>query len=482
MSKKSRRFNTPEFNFVPEDVKPYYIYNSVYNLCSADDIVNRIKYDSILTFKNIRKGIFDLDLTFVNESSCLCDIGRGKRPYCNKYICNACQMLRRIMEDVKLKDNKTIEIKTGKYEGKNFKIFEYDDNFSDYYNNTIIDSLNKEYSKMEFNLNLLEDNYFNLFKKTQHMTTDSYVTNYAITSIFINGKMQKYKIPNVILFEWIFSCGQNSKILKSQHYSFLELNNLHSLSKNVKSATAQIKIAPLNESVVFSILKQLIVVLHFLSKYAFIHGRPCIEYLHFTNKPCVYKYGDIQIESPITLHLEPSFYSSFTYETDEGQIIRLKSLNSKEITQDFLNFPVESIDIMVSHKPKVTPDSYNIPLISELRSHLVYCYKIGNKIDKLIKMHTEAGLPLLQGSFEFYCFLISLLCEDSFYTTFIENDKLRTIWYSLWKESEYESVNSNLLKMKTKDIIEYEDITGFVSNYYLRSDALKHFWECISGI
>jgi hypothetical protein len=92
------------------------------------------------------------------------------------------------------------------------------------------------------------------------------------------------------------------------------------------------------------------------------------------------------------------------------------------------------------------------------------------------------GLPILQGSFEFYCFLISLLCEDSFYTTFIENEKLRTIWYSLWKENEYESVNSNLLKLKTKDVIEYEDITGFVSKYYLRSDALKHFWECISNI
>jgi hypothetical protein len=482
MSKKSRRFNTPEFNFVPEDVKPYYIYNSIYNLCSADDIINRIKYDSILNFKNIRKGILDLDLVFVQDNSCLCDIGRGKRPLCNKFICNACNMLKRVMENIKLNDNKLIEIKTGKFEGKNLKIYEYDDVFMSYNINENLNCLNREYSKMEFNLNLLEDSYYNLFKRTEYMTTESYVTNYCNTSIFINGKMQKYKIPNLILFEWVFNCGGNTKIIKSQHYNFLELNNLHSLSKNVKSATAQIKIAPLNESVVFSILKQLIVVLHFLSKYAFIHGRPCIDYLHFTNKPCVYKYGDIHIESPITLHLEPSFYSSFTYETDDGKIIRLKSLTVKEKMHDYMNFPIESLDIIISPKPKNVPDNYNIPLISELRSHFIYCYKIGNKIHKLITLHTEMGLPILQGSFEFYCFLISLLCEDSFYTTFIENEKLRTIWYSLWKENEYESVNSNLLKLKTKDVIEYEDITGFVSKYYLRSDALKHFWECISNI
>ena len=482
MSKKSRRHNTPEFNFVPEDVISYTEYESIYNLCSADDIINRIKYDSILAFKNIRQGILDLNLTYVNDESCMCDLGRAKRPYVNKYTCNACQIIRRITEDVKIDKSNIINILTGRYEGKSFKVLEYDETFETYEYNETLNLVNREYAKMEYNLNLLEDNYYNLYKKTKCKATKSNITNYIISSIFINNKMIKYKLPNLILFDWTFYCGDKTKVCKTTHFKFMELNNLHSLSKNLKSATAQVKICPLNDTVVLEILKQLIVILHFLSKYAFIHGRPCIEYLQFTNKPCVYKYGDIQVESPVTLHLDPSLYTSLTYETDDGEFIRMKSINQFSLNSELINFPIESVDIMVNYKPKNTVDNYNIPLITDLRNHLVYCYKVGNKLDKLISLHTSFGVPILQSSFEFYCFLISLLCEDSFYTTFIENHKLRTIWYSLWKESEYEKVNNDLLKLKTKDVIEYEDITSFVSQYYLRSDSLKHFWECMSSL
>lgn len=482
MSKKSRRFNIPEFNFVPEDVASYKVFNTAYNLCSADDIITRIKYDNILTFKNIRQGILDLDATFVNDRSCMCQIGKGKRPYVNLYSCNACNMLRRLTKDVKIDDSNIITVQTGKYESKSFKITEYEDTFSLYEENQSLTFISNEYSKMEYNLNLLEDNYYNLFRRTKYMTTNSHITNYIIACIFLNNKMQKYKIPNTILFDWTFSCGKNTKVCRSTYLNFMELNNLHSFSKNLKSPTAQIKIAPLNETVVFEILKQLIVILHLLSKYAFIHGRPCIEYLNFTNKPCVYKYGEIQIESPITLHIDPSLYTSFTYETDEGEFLRLKTFNQFNLHPGYLNFPIESVDILVNHKPKNVPDNYNIPLILELRNHITYCYKIGNKLKKLLEFHTNFGIPLLQSSFEFYCFLISLLCEDSFYTTFIENQKLRTIWYSLWKESEYENVNIELLKLKTKDKIEYEDIVYFVSKYYLRNDSLKHFYDCLTNV
>jgi hypothetical protein len=481
MSKKSRRFNIPEFNFVPEDVVSYKTYNVTHNLCSADDIITRMKYDNILAFKNIRQGVLNLDESFVNDNSCMCQVGKGKRPFVNLYVCNACNMLRRLTKDVKMDDTDIITIQTGRYEGKSFKVTEYDDVYSSYELNEELTFISNEYSKMEYNLNLLEDSYYTLFKRTKYMTTSSYITNYIITCIFLNNKMQKYKIPNTILFDWSFCCNKNVKVCKASHLNFMELNNLHSFSKNLKSPTAQIKIAPLNESVVFEILKQLIVVLHLLSKYAFIHGRPCIEYLNFTNKPCVYKYGEMQVESPITLHIDPSLYTSFTYETDEGEFLRLKSYNQFNLHPGYLDFPVESVDIIINHKPKNTPDNYNIPLILELRNHITYCYKIGNKLKKLLDFHTNFGAPLLQSSFEFYCFLISLLCEDSFYTTFIENQKLRTIWYSLWKESEYESVNMELLKLKTKDKIEYEDIVHFVSKYYLRNDSLKHFYDCLSN-
>lgn len=482
MTKKSKRLNTPEFNFVPEDLVCYRAIDCANDLCSANDILDRIRYDSLLMFKNIKNGVLNLNSVYIKDDICKSDLGLGKRPYVNSFCCLGCKMLRSLCYNLKLPSNNLITIQVGKYEGRTLSVEKYDENFENHKNDLELDLIFKKFIRHENELNLIDDGIANIHRRTTVLSTSSGITNYAIISIIINNKMQKYKLNNCILLDWVYSCDGKIKFIKTPSYSFKELSGLESLSKHIKTATAQSKITPLNEKIVSAILKQLIVVLHFLSKYFFIHGRPCIDYLKFTNKPCNYKYGEVSVESPITLHLEPSYYTSITYEKDNNENVRFITNKHTDIQKMFSRYPVESIDLIVNYKPKTFLDNYEIPLLPDLKSHLVYCYKIGDRINDLIDLHTKYGTPLLHGSFEFYCFLISLLCEDNFYTTFIENDNLRTIWYSLWKLSEYEEVNNDLIKLKTKTDIYYEDIIQFVSKYYLRTDALKYFYECVSCI
>jgi hypothetical protein len=92
------------------------------------------------------------------------------------------------------------------------------------------------------------------------------------------------------------------------------------------------------------------------------------------------------------------------------------------------------------------------------------------------------GVPLLDSSFEFYCFLTALLCEDSFYITFMQNDSLRSVWYNLWRIGEYDDVMKELVKLKLLEKVEYENIIKYVSKFTLRTDAIDYFWENISTI
>ena len=83
----------------------------------------------------------------------------------------------------------------------------------------------------------------------------------------------------------------------------------------------------------------------------------------------------------------------------------------------------------------------------------------------------------MQSSFDFYCFIISLMCEDSFYVTFIEDIQMRRIWYNLWFAPEYEKMMEDLAKLKTNINVGHDDIINMVSRYTLRTDAIKFFWE-----
>ena len=182
----------------------------------------------------------------------------------------------------------------------------------------------------------------------------------------------------------------------------------------------------------------------------------------------------------MTVHLKPSFLTSIAFETDDGKHLRMCNFSKLNEGINFNQYPIESTDILIGYKKKTIADNNNIPMIPELKDYFVYCYKIGNQLSNFLTLYQNYGIPLVHSSFDFYCFLVSLLCEDSFHDTFMENEGLQSIWYSLWKTSEYEAMMEHLNKLRTYDTVTNEQLVKFVSSYHLRTDALKHFWDCIN--
>jgi len=482
MSKKSRRYNTVDFNFVPEDIVSYKTPTVLNTLCSADDILDRMRYDAAIHFKNLRNGEIKITDVYSSDDKCMCKMGWGKRPYVNKVFCNGCELIRRICSDVRIPEDFTINILTGKYTDRVIQVREIEAaKYGEYTHNPDYQAIFNYLTLREREAYLSGSSSSEKNFKTKIMVTDSPVTNYITTCVFMNNKLQKYKIPNICLFDWTFSCDDKVRLLEPPSLSLDEVCMIENYQKKNKTATANVQLNPLTVAMTISILKQLVSTLHFMNKYFFIHGRPCLDYIRFTKKAVSYKYLNVSIECPVTLHIQPTFSSSFTYDTDDGRVLRLVAKRSHNVNKN-VSLPIEFTDIIVTPKAKAAEVSNDIGLLQQIQENMVYGYKIGNRVSNFIEYTTMYGVPLLDSSFEFYCFLTALLCEDSFYITFMQNDSLRSVWYNLWRIGEYDDVMKELVKLKLLEKVEYENIIKYVSKFTLRTDAIDYFWENISTI
>ena len=479
MPKKSRRYTTPVYNFIPDDIVPYNSINVLKVVCSADDILDRMRYDSNIIFRNIRNEAFDITDVLPMDEECLCDMGWGVRPYVNKYYCVACEFLRRLSTSVRVPENKMLDIVVGKYKGNKIQIVKESDKFTTYSINSKCQEIYDSLIQSQINLELVEKSYISFLSSTKLYTTTSHTTNYALTCVFITNKMMKYKMPNFPDYIWSFYCNKNVHIVNNVTQTFNDIINTETFQKTNKVATAHTNLNPLKLSVVKSILLQLVSSLHFLSKYAFTHGMPNVSSLKFTMKSINYKYDNIIINSPFILHIQPSYYSSFTFDSDKSNSFRMGYCKN-QIIDDNVSLPISNRELIVNYYKSSKISENELCIHPDIVENLSYCFKIGqDNIETFRKLTNEFCIPILTSSFEFYCFMVSLMCEDSFYVTFIEDVQMQRLWYNLWFSSEYSKMMEDLQKLKLKINVEHNDIVNMVSSYTLRVDALRYFWDHI---
>ena len=479
MSKKSRRYTTPLYNFIPDDIVSYNTINVLKVLCSADDILDRMRYDSNIIFKNLRNEVFDIQDILPMDEECLCDMGWGIRPYVNKYYCIACELIRRLSSSIKVPQNKILDIAVGKYKGNKIQIIKELDKFNSFSNNTKYQDIYSSLIQRLVKLELIEKSYIDFLTKSKIYTSTSHTSNYVMNCVFITNKMMKYKMPNFPDYVWSFYCNKNVHIVKNATSSFNDIINTEAFQKTNKLATAHTNLNPLKISIVKSILLQLVSSLHFLSKYAFTHGIPNVGSLKFTMKNINYKYDNVAINSPFILHIQPSYFSSFTFESDNGGSFRIGYCKDG-IIDEVINLPITNRELIVNYYKSGKISDAELFIHSDIIENLSYCYKIGKEnIEMYKKLTNEFCMPILTSSFEFYCFMISLMCEDSFYVTFIEDVQMQRLWYNLWFSTEYSKMMEDLQQLKLKINVEHSDIIDMVSRYTLRVDAIRYFWDHI---
>lgn len=480
-----------------KDIIPYSTSMCLKELCSADQIFDRIRYDRSLLFRNLRKMEplkfwNPFENVFSKDEHCLCQGGWGQRPYVNKQFCVGCEMMRRISRGMEIPEDSILRIESGNYTGHNYSLVICENIFIPYerthsYETVSTILLNKLYAMHLFDPVLKEMN-----ENTFYYSTISPIVNYITICVILQNKLQKYKIPTFPLFEWAYQCGKNTYILENfPDMGFGTLENIIETPdyvKGPKSPTARRSHAmTINPAILVSILKQLTSTLHFLSRYSFTHGNPNIRYLAFTKRPCYYKYDEVEITGPITLHLIPSNDSAITSENDNGEYYRFLNSNYAKYTKEY-ECLVEKVEPILAKKfidPMESKSGSIIPSLPEIEDNLVYGYKIGICQNNFKEILTQKGVPLMNLSFDLYMFLFSLMTEESFYISFSENNDLMNIWQEMFKHSEYESIMNDLKLLRDQESdesVSFQEILDVMSKYTFRADAVKFFWESLKTI
>lgn len=477
MPKKSRRHITPDYNFIPDDIIPYNSIDILKTVCSADDILDRMRYDNNIIFRNMRFENFSIMNVLSSDERCMCNMGWGIRPYVNKYYCNPCEFMRRLSTTTKVPEDKILKINVGKYSGNEYKISLFEGNYNTYITRPEYQYLYNNIIYQQTKLELTDSSFAKFLSNSTLYSTSSPITNYIMNCIFITNKMTKYKIPNVPDYVWSYQCDKTIKVINKITLTFNDIINDSSFQKKNTVATAHTNLNPLKDSIVKSILLQLVSSLHFLSKYAFIHGNPNICNLKFSLKNVSYKYDDVLITSPFTLHIQPTVNSSFFFESDKSNNIRIGYCKD-DIKESDLTYPIKNREVIVNYYRTDTIPNQEIIMLPEISNRITYCYHIGEaNIENFTKLMREYSVPIMDTSFEFYCYIISLMCEDSFYVSFMEDIHMQRIWYNLWLASEYAILMEDLQQLKLNITVEQNDILNLLSKYTLRSDALKYFWD-----
>lgn len=327
--------------------------------------------------------------------------------------------------------------------------------------------------------------------------TDNKHINYATISILISYIMSYKGFEHQPPFQMIYGCGVYFNIINkipdlgTSSLKEIKDNKHNHASPLASGASSQ----HLSKHIVLLLIKQLSCIISFLTHFNFNHGMPSIDYLGFQSEETKCEYQGVSYVGDFKLFIIPSQYSSITLK------------RSSESSDKYYNFryvselhhiepilPVETIQAYIFNDEKLDIEldpnrfkKYKIPYVGEegedskIKNKLVYCYIIGNKYEEYLNTTKYNGIPIFGQSFNFICFLISLLKDEVFYNSFMEHHKLVKLWEGLWRQEKD-------LPFLTEKLSNHEEPNNFITtlniirDVYIRIDALQYFMKGLSNL
>lgn len=365
---------------------------------------------------------------FCIDINCRCCMGYGDRR--SAFSCSQCKNISKL-KDFR-KPELTFKIQCGVNSGKEIIILphEISNLFICYYDN--------------FNLKKNGDCRF--------ICSDSF-TNRTLIMTAITKIFKDKKLPNTINFYNAFVCGNKG-------YSMLEnptigsLDNLHKISEY--HTKPENMCSPFLCKITKTIITQLVITLNELSHIQFSHGNPSIESLAFGSEHVSYKYEGINVIGDINLKIVNFWKSSATFSNNRYFSNDIKSQLHLEC--NILHHPIETMIV----------------------DNCKY-YKIGyNNIDSLMSMN-NTGISIFLGSFDLYCFFVSLMCDQSFYMSVMKDNDLNLLWKSIWLIEDLDKVEKLICDHHCLDIQvnNFETTINIICKLWLRCDVITNLLSLI---
>lgn len=211
---------------------------------------------------------------------------------------------------------------------------------------------------------------------------------------------------------------------------------------------------PLKVEVVQTIIQQLLVILLELSEVNFAQKHLSLHNIAYCDQPVSYLYDDVTVCGPLTLQWVNFNQASATLE------------NYHYCCDNISSHGIMSCPFEVRNLEKFGQwyrlSSNNLEHYQELRS---------------------LGLPLFTQSFEFYYYITGLMCDQSFYTTVMQNNDLRRLWKMLWTQEDRPKIEAHITDYHSRAIHNFVSEErdklplNILRGAWLRVDVIEYTWS-----
>lgn len=275
------------------------------------------------------------------------------------------------------------------------------------------------------------------FLKINHnqIKGDVFTIKLLITWI-INQHLEYYQLPLCIHLYNGFICN---------HYGYL-LYKIPVINEELCHFDRLLEYKYSN-NIVYGILTQLITLFHTLSKLDFSMGHPSQQSFLFDKTPCQYIY----------------IYNNIRYNIQCDYTLKLSDLSESSLKfNNILLFPQNCVNELIHNHFKKT-----------------YC-----QIDNNMFVITKDVNPLfnnikftLPSSIDLYLVILSMMCNDNFFNTVMENQDCYDIWKSLWVDNQ-----ENMMEQRLIDMKENQPIDTLLSNIHVNINPYKNIFNNINVV
>jgi len=464
-------------------------YSNNYHGYECCDVTRGID-NLLLRYKHDREYIINLMLTNPNQlvdtiwkqdgplaidNQCRCQMG-----ICDKrspFACAQCKNLRRLIDFRFDTINKPFKIECGNYAGKSLIV-----------SNTEIST---PYIIWDNDSAQRARNYVNQYRDLKIcgtpdvddmkcITGDSFTIR-TLLLWMINHHFEKKGLFHIPKLHTAFVCSGMGYSL----YDFPtigSISDLHKIDKYHTPCKSNALCKSLIPSITRSIILQLLVILSELSSVNFSHGSPSLNALIFTKDPVSYKYDDVHVEGQLTLQLGDFSNSSATFNSTHFFPKNVKSSMYIERNMFIPEIVTKTVSMAHCHDKSQSECSISNDIC---RERDVILYRLTNSTIEIYNALRHIGFPLYVGSFDFYCFMVSLMCDKSFYDSVINDDNLYRLWSMMWLADDLPIVDNAVKTIHDK--IVNGNISSITSNIsvdiirgkWLRCDIVKYIWSLI---
>ena len=119
------------------------------------------------------------------------------------------------------------------------------------------------------------------------------------------------------------------------------------------------------------------------------------------------------------------------------------------------------------------------PLMKKWKVGAITTYKVGRSNIHEFITRRRSGVPIYPGSFDLYCFLVGLCCDNRFASAITG---LRSSWYSLWlMDGDLDTLRQRIDEWRTtfreRVYPSHMEIVNMLSGLWLRCDAMDVMWK-----